>query len=258
MLTYDKIILLSGLVLLFGVLIFQPIQTQSLNPIISTPTDNLYIPNSIFEYDTCYPPCWLGIIPGITTVEDVLEIMLNQNNVSYFNISPDSILSPQNEQIVIEGSYLFLIEPSGEALSTIFIKNQLVYAIRLFIRNDFNFEDITVALGSPNSIYASNSLYTSSIDFIYEDYNLMISLIADRDNCRSSYFEQDFKAYQVVYYTDEFFENIIAEDWIDIKDSRNLNYSIIDEWFNNSDTSCDSAISELLRSDIFDITPPTP
>ncbi|MDQ7026574.1 MAG: hypothetical protein Q9P01_14245 [Anaerolineae bacterium] len=90
--------------------------------VVWSQSDTTSIPQplqSIFDYDICAPPCWMGLISGESTVEDV-EQMLHANEdlippetLSVANVWSDSegyAINPETGNLQIGGYYFDLGE----------------------------------------------------------------------------------------------------------------------------------------------------
>ncbi|GAB5493457.1 MAG: hypothetical protein Phog2KO_36720 [Phototrophicaceae bacterium] len=181
---------LKTLLILFGLLF----ASSWLN--IAQEQDSSTSPISVFAYDTCAPPCWMGLIPGESTASDV-EAMLAENQDL---IDPESIsmsvarlesgefaIDPDTNE-VIRATYTFdVATPYFNTMGTtsrVLISERSVYEIAILSHERISINEIINNLGEPDFVrlYVLNG-GTNWLAFIYLDLQIRINFNQPDQTC---------------------------------------------------------------------------
>jgi hypothetical protein len=198
--------LIIGSVLL-ALLVVSPVSPQP------APTPTPFTMQSLFEEDSCAPPCWFGLTPGESTAQDV-EVLLA-------SFSANKIILPLNSEsregvfdsetgYLVEGEYhfwwdkeVFEREEFLRYSNVIIIHQTLVEHIGVQPVREILLGELLSILGSPDHIIAGGerSLY---MILIYAVPRMRVMLNGDRFQCNLSRFTQEFWVYSIDYFSSRY------------------------------------------------------
>ncbi len=201
----------AGIVLtgVLAVLVIVPVFAQETT---ETPTPI----RSIFPYDTCAPPCWMGLIPGESTAHDV-DVMLEQNqdiilpkdvsaSIHYLPTGELAIDSTMGETFF--GTYYFhLGEPYFDQMGIsdrIEIEDGKVGVILIHPDLRIPLADSLEDLGNPDIVRMMSFSFgngTTWMDLIYLEPRLRVGLQQDGDECAVATLLEGMAASTVFYYS---------------------------------------------------------
>lgn len=123
-------------------------------------------PSTIITDTSCLPPCWQGITPGLSTVQEVLSILPNVPGVD-----PKSIVDAST--VIYDTSIYCLFERNARDIGgRIYFKNNVVAAIDIAPKDKaLTFRDAVDKLGSPENVlavYSKGEREWLSIFIIYQ------------------------------------------------------------------------------------------
>lgn len=164
---------------LFVVLVLPPNTATNNSTLLATATPRIG-ERFLFTDNTCEPPCWYGITPGVSTSEDVanfIEMELNNGGPEL-----NSEIDPQTG-LVINGAYSFFIGPDYDEFreyrvalySFITIEGSIVKLINIWSNRIITLREVIDAWGIPDIIYLTDE-QVSSVDLIYTDRLAKIGL----------------------------------------------------------------------------------
>jgi len=192
---------------------------------------------SIFDYDTCAPPCWMGLIPGESTSADV-EQMFEENRDL---IDPESIEGGatrlRNGEYAIDaatglitlGGYSFDVgvrtkpHKPGEVRSGVDITYGVVDIITVLDFGEIPLRRVLQRLGTPDIIQMNVLLSNSSTWFmlIYLEPALSISLEVSNPVCQTSNLLDDLMFRGAVYFSPDAAQRVVqavpempAQPWL--------------------------------------------
>lgn len=169
---------------------------------------------SIFPYDTCAPPCWMGLIPGESTAHDV-DTMLEQNqdiiipkdvstSIHYLPTGELAIDSTTGETLL--GTYYFhLGEPYFDQMgisNRIEIEDGKVHAILIHPDQRISLEENLEDLGDPDIVRMMLFSFgngTTWMDLIYLEPRLRVGLSQDGDDCTVATLREGMAVSRVFY-----------------------------------------------------------
>ncbi|MFN8373843.1 MAG: hypothetical protein U0694_13330 [Anaerolineae bacterium] len=235
-----------------------------------TPTPQPFAVRSIFANDTCAPPCWFGLTPGVSTAEDAA--LLLEAHPEWF-IGPDwRGLRPETSGrvnretgYVIDGNYNFNLaiewqRPATgyEGYSRIIIEDNYVDRLRIVVREYVTLAQALDALGNPDIVrFTSPESDHMRLTLIYSDLRLRILLISidKEDNCSLANLGQDFWADELYYYSPHAAEEPAMLPFIDAQQpalfayetyDRDVSLDIWESWISGEvGLSCEEAYMQL-------------
>jgi hypothetical protein len=161
----------------------------------ATPSSAVSIVPSFFEGDTCTPPCWFGLTPGVSTSHAAEELLLNHELVELPYGYPEFMNGEIDSEInsITDGWYEFNIGPfevpsTIQTFSRIVIRDSLVYRIRIDVREYITMEEVLNVIGAPDQIrliidrgpQTFTTGYASfQLQFIYVDQLLRLVFLTD-------------------------------------------------------------------------------
>ena len=174
---------------------------------ISNNTETPEEKESLFEEDTCTPPCWFGLIAGESTNQDVIEALssnldtfrpLSDTSAQYHDFKTDTLP-------ISDGFYQFYwgTRPQPNLVPTtslLVIEDQELVWMRIGAPAFISLSDVLGKLGQPDEVYANLAPYLVYLDLFYSDLNLIVILVAERDMCDMSRISETFAVDFVYYY----------------------------------------------------------
>jgi hypothetical protein len=169
---------------------------------------------SIFDYDTCAPPCWMGLIPGESTVEDV-EQMFQENEalITPENLSVHIVRLPSgafdvdlNTGLMRAGGYYFDIGEveymPGRVTSRIDIEQGYIADMLILAYETVSLADVLENMGNPDIV----RLYIGFGDktwfhLIYLELNLRVTLTIQTDTCYTALLSEALMIDSIFYYS---------------------------------------------------------
>lgn len=173
---------------------------------------------SLVEGDLCTPPCWFGLIPGVSTLEDVLQMFSNHPDLfwnelvegeeTYNNrpiLYPHLDLQPLMEDQAIDffwretnfgGNIIIgnIIRMSGNRVATMAIKPTEVVSL----------SEVLSQWGQPDLIRAGSSLYYDFLLLYYREPHLIVQLDTEdearvEEECRIADLMDVFRIEHIFY-----------------------------------------------------------
>ena len=179
-------------------LFVQPIFAQN------TPTPEPI--QSLFENDTCAPPCFFGLIPGQSTSQDVVALTETSSDIYDPGITERSTFDPDTNHMIL-GTYYFWLQDSDEVEDpdgvAIYIGDQLVYQINVYVENsNFSIENVMDTLGPPDQVRIRQSIIGAVLRFIYVDLSISVNF-DPKEECRLETINDDYQLSGLTYYAPE-------------------------------------------------------
>jgi len=184
----------------------------------TTPEPTEQTPHSIFSNDTCAPPCWFGLIPGVSTAADALVVLENEE---YF-IKPDEHRAEFSDGEIdsetgclVDGQYnfdmsLFDLPFSYNyfAYSHVYVQMGIVDEIMVRMNEFVTLREALAALGTPDQVRLEFALWSYYIEFIYLEPRLRVTLTYDhgaarRSDCYLPDTLDDMWVHIIIYYSPE-------------------------------------------------------
>jgi hypothetical protein len=168
---------------------------------------------SIFDYDTCAPPCWMGLIPGISTSAEVEEVLNNLESPfngwtsNYYNNVIDA-----ESGVIVDGAYYFFPERYSQSAtdSLISITNGIVDAIFILPPERIHPQQVVEALGLPDDVQLIRAqLYY--LELAYTNELIRVRFIAR--NCSLNSLNEDFVVDLALYFSPEKAIELVETDF---------------------------------------------
>jgi hypothetical protein len=217
---------------------------------------------TIFDISPCAPPCWFGLQAGISSVDDVVE-MLSQNSDYFWNDLVEVGRSADNLPMVdavLDMEQLFQKEPRD---STSFFWIDSTFGGNYIGQNRITLEDDIISfmwikpdrpvtlqealeyLGEPASVRATNGFYSNDLFFYYPQLRIILHLTADRSECRMNDLRETFFVEYVEYYSQAAYRSRVAEL---ARYNAHIAPDLWQSWLSGEvTTNCDDAIGDLYR-----------
>lgn len=112
----------------------------------STKTVNI----SIIQDNSCIPPCWFQITPGLSTRDEVKNLLPTVPFIDIDSIKETSVFEPNDS---IEWNW---DSNAANSSGRIFFKGNIVTLISIYFEGTIKFNDLINILGKPESILAVN------------------------------------------------------------------------------------------------------
>jgi hypothetical protein len=161
---------------------------------------------SLFENDTCAPPCFFGILPGKSRSSNIVALMETSSNIYSAGTTKDSTFE-LSTNYVIDGSYYFKLQspdefedPDGVA---VYVSDQLAYQINVYTdHSNFSIEEVIDALGPPDQVRVSQTIIGIRLSLIYVDLSLRL-FFEPEEICRLAMINEDYRLSGMVFYAPE-------------------------------------------------------
>ena len=176
----------------------------------------------LFVQNDCVPPCWFGLIPGTSRVEDV-EMVLTARPELFRDLGTSGDLDP-NTNLPINGTYQFYLGPWPRAerpfYSEINIRDNRVYSIGIAVNTSITLEQVLEIIGPPDWVQLEMiGCWTPFFTLGYQDILLAVSLVPPEsltefchgdDVCNASSIQQDLIVIGLGYYSPAAAQEIIS------------------------------------------------
>lgn len=175
---------------------------------------------SIFPYNTCIEPCWMGITPGISTSLDIDQMLEQHDEIVTIGEYGITISRFQNGEYAVDnttgiiqrGSYHFeVLTPISTGFSTsssrIDIRDGLVDSMFIMSSQQYDLtsQHILNTRGTPDEIHIhyieSSSDFT--VSFFYLDSRIRIALKQSDDECFINRIKNNFTLQGVLYFSEQ-------------------------------------------------------
>lgn len=227
---------------------------------------------SIFDYDTCAPPCWMGLIPGVSTIEDVENLL--EAYPDLFPIeSRDTTVGriPSGERDIdpdigrINTAYISFdigeVRPDDFFISRVEIREGVVSVMVILNYETLDLASVFNSYGMPDTV----RLVDSATDLvhlllIYEDIPLRVNLHYPSSNCTIRAMIDGALVDSIIYYSLAGAMRLTTYDY-DIPQHDLTGYRLLSErdvsmdvwqaWLNGDvDMSCEEAWVQLPAPEI--------
>ena len=177
------------------------------------------VSSSIFSYDTCAPPCWLGIIPGVSTSFDVDLVLAQRPDIIDLETINKSASQLFNSKFAIDedtgkiqsGVYFFdVLTPPSNILagirSRIEIRKGVVDLIFILGTEEYDIQlsNALEHLGMPDQVRIAYFDYNNQVSFyfIYLDSQLRINLDQTIEQCDITNLPDSFSVNSILYHSE--------------------------------------------------------
>jgi hypothetical protein len=235
---------------------------------------------SIFDYDICAPPCWMGITPDESTAQDVEQLLQTHTDL----VDPDSIskvgafignsraIDPDTN-IVITGSYYFqvgIVDPAYKKMgirSYVGIIDHKVDIIHVLSYRESSLGQTLSRLGSPHIIRADITPYDSkfNVTLIYLEPRLRLNLSISTEDCWTESLSENMYVNSILYYSENAAEELFpflgdvpqpVLTGYRFVEERDVPPELWEQWLSGEvDMSCEEAWAELTPPEIIPMTP---
>jgi len=172
---------------------------------------------SVFDYDICAPPCWMGLIPGESTSADV-ERMLAENAdlIDPLTIDSGASRSRTGEYaidpvagLIIQGGFSFDIgertqpHQPGEARSGVSIAQGVLDRLTVLSFDPISLQTILERLGNPDLVRLSKPAGVSHLSFklVYLEEYVYLVVRAEAELCRTSNLQDEMLFFVMLYFS---------------------------------------------------------
>jgi hypothetical protein len=216
-----------------------------------TPTEPNMV--SLFRDDPCFPPCWFGLIPGESRLEDVVNMFYRYDDL--FSVNPrltktgrffewvanmEPLLHGQGVEFVLLQWYRDDILRFPNQVG---ITDKVLTRIYVISNENVSLEDALSQLGRPFVMRAFYDLYTVNLIFFYPDEKLIVSLEGDRYECKTNRMMQNFEVLDLAYLSEEAYLGL--SEFYSI--TPYVPHQLFDDWISGEiGGSCFNAIKALI------------
>jgi hypothetical protein len=207
-----------------------------LGSLIVNPSENEH--RSLFIEDSCDPPCWMGITPGVSTAEDVERIFNNLEQIIRWDHNfPSNVINTQTG-LVQDGQVNFYwrnydAQGFGQTNSTVTIHAGIVSGIRVFINRRIELDTVFYLMGQPDVIQLGS--YTmATLDLIYMEPPMQIHFYAE-DTCTVDRLATSFWVFDITYYSVEVAKSMFERGVYLSTQERNVPLETWQAWLNREE-----------------------
>ncbi len=197
---------------------------------------------SLFEDDSCAPPCWFGIIPGESTSEDVQEKLGPWVDSGVLGADFSGLSANVRFPVFWPLSDWNLNRAYTDNI--IAIEDNLVIYIDVLMNREVTLGDVIETYGLPSFAIAFADLNTGLL-LVYLDLSINVAVftVGPDTACDLQTIEDNMQLYSVEYYELDKLSMLLKYD---IGTSKFLDSSTLDKWLSNNETvSCVNAIEQL-------------
>lgn len=240
------LVLISGLTCL-SLFAREPLQqTPTFSP--TPPSTSVH---SLFKDDTCAPPCWFGLIPGVSTASDILAMFEANRDLFYVNASLnyDTGTITEDFDALAKGDDVSFAWRQGwngitfGGDSYIPMINGILSQMHIKMNDVVSLGETLTALGKPNYIGVELSLYVDLLILTYSDSSVVVHLESLPDECKVNTMLDNYVVGYVDYYLpSEFatFENSAKDNFVEVPEK------VWNSWLSGAVTDkCEEAITAL-------------
>jgi hypothetical protein len=195
-----------SLFLLIVVFAFWGCQPASLSTLpASTPQNR----QSIFEQDSCAPPCWFGLTPGVSSTDEVIALL--QDGEIFSSDARIWGRTPEPLVLIEEGSYLFYWRHSLTVNHQINVENGVVTLISATVDRSVPLRRILERMQLPSFVRFDQVFHVWLIHLFYPDAGVVVMLEVQREICEMNSFLEDTTALQAIYYPVSEYQDFIQQ-----------------------------------------------
>lgn len=135
---------------------------------------------SLVTGQPCLPPCWHGIHPGHTSVDEAIQIVQSLAFVESGSATRRSHDLPAGDEEEVDWKYRGATHPThGGMLS---VRNGVISRIRVFLPRAMRLSDVLATQGQPVQVSASRGMVQGEqsgyyLTFYYPEHGLMLTSI---------------------------------------------------------------------------------
>jgi hypothetical protein len=161
-------------------------------------------PSSLFTEDTCSPPCWFGLTPGLSTAEEV-RLFISASGEFFNSYHTYNATFDETHNHLMEGSYIFHWDDfhridERDRGSWVDMKNGIIQMIAVQMNRNAPLEEVLETFGNPDHIKLfSDMADVPYLELEYISLRVHIELVAENRICAPS-IGQNFQV-SYVYYT---------------------------------------------------------
>jgi hypothetical protein len=226
--------------------------------ITPAPTATPQTTGSLFPNDTCAPPCWFGLTPGVSTMQEAVENFMNHPDVFDVRRLRGTITPEDIDTLVNVDTFqlqLFSTNRTGAITSN---TSQLwgedgimtVLVVLFSMNMPFTLHEVIETMGQPDVIAHPPTGLAIFIDLFYSDSNVTISFLASLHECQTIDMLEDYSATHITYYRS-------IMDWVSMQ---NQGPDTLDTWTlipndtwatwlqNPPEGSCEAALADSDRA----------
>ncbi len=165
-------------------------------------TETVERTRSLFENDTCSPPCWFGLIPGESTAE-AIQTMFEENS-DLFEVS----------RLLDNGDVVFrwtrfdrgdMFAPE----SFMRVQDGILSGMIVAMNKMVSLGETLDTLGNPSRVRIFPNFYVWEFVLFYDEDTAVV-LRASRETCQISNMRNDFDIDSVYYYTPNEIQSLVA------------------------------------------------
>jgi hypothetical protein len=132
-------------------------------------------PSVILEDNTCDAPCWRGIVPGQSTIENV-EVILDSMTDIHPPVGPENTLA---NNPYYEKQIGWEFDSVTEYRGVVYFRNDIVTLINISMENDLPLADIILKFGEPTDVLIQSMVGDPAVyltvKLIYPDKGICLS-----------------------------------------------------------------------------------
>lgn len=196
---------------------------------------------SVFEEDTCTPPCWFDLSLGVSTITNVHDVFSSEHGSMLFGADIDNIPS--------DGRFWFNWRlPYWERDDIALIENYMTFnegivtEIGVLMNRPMRLKEALERLGQPAFVLVMADLAVWTI-LIYPEWGLSIGSYAKLEECMLRSIEDDLIVLDLEYFIPENLEEIF--EWLEGA-ANMLSFEEWKKWLqDDKGIDCSGAISQL-------------
>ena len=116
----------------------------------------------------CLPPCWYGIVPSQTTVEEAIEIVTGLPFVAPDSVTWRTYDLPKGFDEAVDWQYVGATHPTHGGV--LYVRLGLVARIRAFLPRALKLADVLATQGEPDSVLVRVGMSPGELPAYYFDF----------------------------------------------------------------------------------------
>ena len=173
----------------------------------SCSTDETLVANGLLTGEPCGPPCWQGLVPGVSTEEEVDGFLRTNEYVDFHTVYEDSY----------EGGVAVRWQRRGQtdAWNMFDVQDGVLEVMRMYPDSEVVLEQLIDRYGAPDKFEAGLVMLDgpvhTKVDLFYRDLGMMIELHLPAEGPE---LRPETRVVRIQYFQPDALEDVLATIWL--------------------------------------------